>query len=143
MKRVHQDYKEIIKIGERHYKDKNFCGVVTCCTAGQASFGKVFNLFKKKTNRTAGKGVVDHQIKEVLKNLDVTLEEIFKPKYKNERITVSQAIKRLPKNEVFIVYLKSHVFCLDRGKITDWIAPTRRHRVELIYKVTRHFKQVK
>ena len=143
MKRIKQDYKKILEIGERHYKDKNFCGVLTCCTAAQASFGKVFNLFKKKTNRKTKRGVFAFQIKEVLAHLDVTLEKIYKPEYKNERITVSQAVKRLPKDQVFIVYIRGHVFCLDRGKINDWVDPTRRHRVQSIYKVTRHFKQVK
>ena len=134
IKRKKYTYEELSNIGQKYYHDTNFCTVIATSVAAQVSFGKARNWLEQH-GRKHKKGAYDHQYHEVMKKLGCTLKGVCLSGLPR---TVGALSRQLNKG-TYLVQIRHHVLVIDEGQVMDWTGQGSRHRVKMVYKITRNF----
>lgn len=125
----YQSYEQIDRIGEKYYKDDNYCGVVAVTVASGCSFGKAYNICKK-LGRKDRKGTP----------MWISIAAMKKLGYKVERMpirpckTLMMAERKLPKTGTYWLLTRDHIACLKDGRLMDWSRKSKK-QVYCVYKV--------
>ena len=125
----YQNYQQIKRIAEKYYQDYNMCTLVALVATTGCSYGKAFNVFRK-LGRQNRKGTYKHQQAMALSKFGYKLTEV--PRYAK---TLTKVEELVPKKGTYWIYSRSHVTCVNDGKVFDAPLKGSRRRVKSIYRV--------
>ena len=135
------EYADLFRIAKTYYQDNNCCTVIALTHATMLGFGKVFQTMKRY-GRITGKGGWLFNNEELKAELGISTEVIEGHDYWGyEKLgTVSQVVRRLPKQGAYWLLVRAHIIHVENGEIMDWVKANSRRQVTGILKVTREFQ---
>mgnify|MGYP003628307865 FL=1 len=135
------EYADLVRIAKTYYQDKNCCTVVAMTHATMLGFGKVFHTMRRY-GRITGKGGWLFNNKELQAELGISTEVVEGHDYWGyEKLgTVSQVVRRLPKQGAYWLLVRAHIIHVENGEIMDWVKSNSRRQVTGILKITREFQ---
>lgn len=123
-------YMELQAIGQKYYKDTNFCSVVAVSVAANVGFGKAYHMLRRE-GRKHGKGVQKFMIDAAMDKLGFKLFMMLQGYEGKQARTIA---RELPQQGTFIVYFRGHAAAVRNGQMVDW-TEKRAHRVLAVYRV--------
>ena len=124
-------YQELVRIGQKYYKDARFCSVIAIATACNQAFGKAYHTMKRQ-GRPHAKGAQMFEILGALKELGFNANRVSG--FEGKQVKSMPSL--LPKTGSYMVFIRGHVLTVKNGEVCDW-TEGRAHRVVSVYKIER------
>lgn len=124
-------YQELAKIGQKYYKDTNFCTVVALSVCCNQSFGKAYHTMKR-LGRPDRKGATYGLIYKAVEFFGYKAEKVDGLYNKQ----VKSLSKLLPSTGFYMVHVRGHVLAYRNGKVEDW-SEGRALRIIDVRKITK------
>jgi len=144
------EYSKLANILEKYYRDTNYCGVASLCTATGLSVGKSYHLLRRH-GRKHRKGTPFEALVNALEETGYSLETLNGKRlsaldgwrggdYNPGIRTYGQAEKTFKRGTYLLLNATSksaHVACIKDGILNDWTVRRKRTTVRSIFKVVK------
>jgi hypothetical protein len=134
MKEHKHDFKKLVHVAFKYYKENNCCTVIAVAVAANIGFGKAYHAMKRE-GRQDRRGAYFAQYESALNKLGYRVEpsEVYMGK------TLVSAKRICPKRGTFLIRSAGHVTCIRDGVMVDWAEDRNsRKRVKVVYEVIKN-----